>query len=106
MAIKTRPVPCSSAQGGSDGPFALDRRARRMMTASDTDVPSDSGDTFIIGRKRIAHALGRSERTISRWIRRGILPASNSGPHENNLLTVRVADLERLKSTTLQDGDE
>jgi hypothetical protein len=57
----------------------------------------DVKDT-IIGRARIAHLLGRSERTISRWIRRGILPASKDGPFDNNLLKVSVADLEKLKN--------
>ncbi|MDP2376088.1 helix-turn-helix domain-containing protein [Reyranella sp.] len=53
--------------------------------------------TTIIGRARIAHLLGRSERTISRWIRRGILRASKAGPFDNNLLKVSITDLERLK---------
>lgn len=56
-------------------------------------------DTIIIGRARIAHLLGRSERTISRWIRRGILRASKAGPFGNNLLKVNTADLEKLQNS-------
>lgn len=59
-----------------------------------------AGGDIIIGRAEIAHRLGRSERTVSRWIARGILPATNDGPYSNNLLTVRVADLEKVKHTT------
>lgn len=55
-------------------------------------------DRVVIGRAEIAHRLGRSERTISRWIARGILPATNDGPYINNLLTVRAADIEKLKN--------
>lgn len=57
-------------------------------------------DTIIIGRAEIAHRLGRSERTVSRWVRRGILPVSKDGPFGNNLLTVRVSDLEQIKQNT------
>jgi len=55
--------------------------------------------TIITGRAEIAHRLGRSERTVSRWIKRGVLPATNDGPYPNNLLTVRVDDIEKLKAT-------
>lgn len=54
-------------------------------------------DDVIVGRARIAHALGRSEKTVTRWIKRGVLPAAHDGPFENNLLVVRAADVERLK---------
>jgi hypothetical protein len=46
-------------------------------------------DDTIGGRAEIAFRLSRSERKISRWVRRGILPARPVGP--------RAADLERLK---------
>lgn len=59
----------------------------------------------VIGRAEIAHRLGRSERTISRWIRQGILPAAHSGPFENSLLCVRVADLDRLKAGFASQGE-
>jgi hypothetical protein len=54
-------------------------------------------DDTIRGRAEIAFRLSRSERKISRWVRRGILPARPDGPFQNNLLRVRAADLERLK---------
>lgn len=52
--------------------------------------------SIIIGRARVAELLGRSERTVSRWIRHGVLPVTKCGPFKNSLLRVRVADLERL----------
>lgn len=52
----------------------------------------------VIGRAEIAHRLGRSERTVTRWIRLGILPASHAGPSQTNLLLVRVEDLERVRA--------
>ena len=60
--------------------------------------------SLIIGRKRIAHALGRSERTISRWLRRGILPTIKDGPHKNSLLCMRAADLARLRARPAPAG--
>jgi hypothetical protein len=64
-------------------------------------------DTVIItGRDRIAYELGRSERTVTRWIARGVLPASKEGPFENNLLRVRSGDLQRLKPTPHGEGRE
>lgn len=60
-------------------------------------------DRVIIGRAEIAHRLSRSERTVSRWIKRGILPATNDGPHANNLLTARLADIEKLKRNTVTE---
>lgn len=53
---------------------------------------------FVISRARIAHELGRSERTVSRWIRQGVLPVTKCGPFKNSPLRVRAADLERLAS--------
>lgn len=52
--------------------------------------------TIVLGRREIAHRLGRSERTVSRWIARGVLPATKDGPFTNSVLRVRVADLDRL----------
>lgn len=50
----------------------------------------------IVGRAEIANQLGRSERTVTRWIRRGLLPVKKAGPFDNSLLRVCAADLERL----------
>jgi hypothetical protein len=52
---------------------------------------------IIRGRARVAFEAHKSERTISRWIQRGILQATKDGPFANNLLEVRAADLERVK---------
>jgi hypothetical protein len=51
---------------------------------------------IITGRARIAHEAKRSERTITEWVKRGVLPAVKSGPFENSVLEVRRADLERI----------
>lgn len=61
-----------------------------------------SNDTVILGRARIAEMLGRSERTVSRWIKRGVLPVTKDGPFDNSLLQVRLADLERLKHSVVE----
>lgn len=53
---------------------------------------------IIVGRARIAYELGRSERTVSRWKRRGILSIAKDGPFQNNLMQARRSDLERLKA--------
>lgn len=56
-----------------------------------------SDDATILGRAEIAHRLGRSERTVSRWIAQGILPVRKSGPFANNLLAIRTHDLEQFR---------
>ena len=63
----------------------------------------DSDRSVIIGRARVAEVLGRSERTVSRWIKRGLLPVTKAGPFGNSLLRVRVADLERLSEMAVED---
>jgi hypothetical protein len=62
-------------------------------------------NAVVVGRAAIAHALGRSECTVSRWVARGILPAFKDGPFPNNILQVRVADIERLKMK-FSNGEE
>jgi hypothetical protein len=52
--------------------------------------------TVIVGRAEIAARLGRSEKTISRWIRRGVLACERCGPFDNSRLRVRVDDLDAL----------
>lgn len=37
------------------------------------------GDTSFTGRKRIAHELGVSERTASRWRKKGVLEVKQFG---------------------------
>ncbi|WP_295137409.1 hypothetical protein [uncultured Reyranella sp.] len=60
--------------------------------------PIDGTDpSIVIGRARIAHELRRSEKTVSRWVRQGLLPAIKEGPFANSLLVVRAADIERLR---------
>ena len=52
------------------------------------------------GRRRIAHELGRSERTISRWIAQGLLETFRDGPHTNSVL---VADLPAVAAARERD---
>lgn len=52
---------------------------------------------IIVGRARIAHRLGVSERTLSRWVKRGIVRAEHVGPFRNNLLSVAANDIDRLR---------
>jgi hypothetical protein len=58
------------------------------------------------GRARIAHAIGRSERTVTRWIKKGILPPLKDGPFKNSVLQLGGADLERLNSRGDQSEGE
>lgn len=52
----------------------------------------------IVGRAEIAHRLGRSERTVSRWIRLGVLRAAYAGPGPTNLLVVAADEIERVRA--------
>jgi predicted site-specific integrase-resolvase len=59
----------------------------------------------VIGRAEIAHRLGRSQCTISRWIKAGILAVRHAGPGRNSLLVVRVEDLERVRAMFAGQGE-
>ena len=61
-------------------------------------------ETRIRGRASIAHRAHRSERTISRWIARGLLQADRDGPFPNSLLEVREADLDRVRRRAEKEG--
>jgi|GEM_PF-822288 len=63
----------------------------------------ENSPSIVVGRARVAQMLGRSERTVSRWIKRGLLPVTKAGPFGNSLLRVRVADLERLNQVEQED---
>jgi hypothetical protein len=68
-----------------------------------------SDGTDLRGRARIAHAVGRSERTISRWIKKGILPPLKDGPFKNSVLQFSATDLTAakvLQSATPAGGDQ
>jgi hypothetical protein len=81
-----------------------------MITTGRAARPAASGKTFseeaapLLGRKRIAHAIGRSPRTVSRWIKKGILPPMRSGPFKNSLLLLDGADLERISRGDQGEG--
>ena len=56
------------------------------------------GGEYIRGRKRIADALDRSEKTVSRWIDHKIIKtAVRSGPFPNSPIAVRSAEIVALR---------
>lgn len=63
-----------------------------------------NNNDVVRGRAEIAYRLGRSERTVSRWIARGLLPVRKNGPFENGILEARAADLDRLAVSPRRDG--
>jgi hypothetical protein len=69
-----------------------------------TDLISAQPEQKLRGRARIAHAIGRSERTVTRWIKKGILPPFKAGPFRNSILEIDGADLERVNSRGDQKG--
>lgn len=72
------------------------RRPAPLASGHQVAAAAAAGGTIITGRAEIAYRVGRSERTVSRWISRGILPATKAGPFKKNLVRVRLADLEKL----------
>lgn len=58
-------------------------------------MTNPSNKASVRGRAEIAHRLGRSERTVSRWIARGLLPVRR-GLFRNDILEVRECDLVKL----------
>jgi hypothetical protein len=72
-------------------PLHFPKTARRKLWPAHEE--SDLGK---LACRRSAHKANRSEKTITPWIRRGLLLATNAGPYGNNLLQVRAADLQRV----------
>lgn len=66
----------------------------------------NDGDEIIIGRAEIAHRLGVDEKTTSRWIAAGALPARKAGPFANSPLVVRAADLDDLAARFHRAGGD
>jgi hypothetical protein len=56
-----------------------------------------SDDPIIRGRAEVAAALGVTERTVTRLVERGILPARKCGPFQNSPLAVSLQDIERVR---------
>jgi hypothetical protein len=63
----------------------------------DLQAAAAAGGDFITGRRRIAHALGLSERQTSRLISRGALPATRAPNMPNRPLAVRSADIGKVR---------
>jgi hypothetical protein len=60
------------------------------------------------GRDRIAARLGRCSKTISNWVRAGILQARKAGPFVNSPLEARADHLDHLVErygSGRQEGD-
>lgn len=53
---------------------------------------------LIIGRAEIAAELGKDEKTVSKWVAAGALPARKAGPFPNSPMVCRRADLDRLRA--------
>jgi hypothetical protein len=60
-------------------------------------APRDATPSIVTGRRRIAHELARSERTITRMVSKGSLPATRAADRPNKPLSVRVADLDKRR---------
>jgi len=56
-----------------------------------------SGGEIVVGRRRVAHALGLSERQTSRLVAAGVLPATRAADVPNRPLAVRSADLGKVR---------
>lgn len=44
------------------------------------------------GRRRIAHNLGVSERTVSRWAGRGLLDVAYEAPEQNRVMVLPMVE--------------
>lgn len=58
---------------------------------------SAAAEDVIVGRRAIAEALHVSERTVTRYMTAGTLPAAKLGPAANNKLIARRADVEKVR---------
>ena len=56
-----------------------------------------TGGNIITGRRRIAHEIGKSERTVSRMASTGRLPATRAAAIPNAPLAVRSVDLGKVR---------
>lgn len=53
----------------------------------------------IRGRRRIAHDLGVSERTVSRWAGRGLLDVSYEEPEHNRVMVLPLVEAARQRDS-------
>lgn len=54
-------------------------------------------EEMIWGRENIAAALGRSEKTVSRWIEGGHLEVRRAGPYPNSAIVADRSAVEKAK---------
>lgn len=57
-----------------------------------------------VNAARAAEILHRSEKTVRRWIKKGLLPAEKDGDNENSPFLIAIEELERLQDA-LQMGE-
>lgn len=67
----------------------MDRRPHRRARREGRILMRTPG---IRGRRRIAHEVGKSERTISRWIKRGIIDVSYEEPEQNRVMVLPLVE--------------
>jgi hypothetical protein len=56
-----------------------------------------TGHPVLRGRRRIAHELGRSERTISRWVAQGAIAVTYEEPARNNVMVLPCVEEARQR---------
>lgn len=49
------------------------------------------------GRRRIAHDLGISERTVSRWAGRGLIGVTYEAPEQNRVMVLPMVEAANLR---------
>lgn len=73
------------------GDAAISTPAGRVCQEAGVEYPIQSrSEAVVIGRRRIAHALGKSERTVSRMVRAGALIATRAAGIPNRPLAVSL----------------
>jgi hypothetical protein len=57
-----------------------------------------AGGDLLLGRARIAEAMNRSPRTVTRWAQAGRLNVAKLGEARNTLMLARRRDIEKARS--------
>jgi hypothetical protein len=73
------------------------RRPAPPASGHQATAAAGAGGDLLLGRQRIAEAINRSPRTVTRWYRDGRLPAAKIGESPNNLMIARRSDIVKAR---------
>lgn len=77
----------------------MTNRPRHLANArvGASQAAAAAGGDLLLGRARIAEAMNRSPKTVTRWAQAGRINVAKAGASPNNLMIARRADIEKAR---------